>query len=263
MKWMVSEIKTSILERNLLSEQYINGRWVAFNRSQLLSHCLEKSNKKTSVILDLGCGNGRYSTLILKGTPKSCLLVGVDVYKEYIKEARKNNPRRNIMFLVADGQDLPFKNKCFDLTISKDLLHHVRHPFEVLREISRVSRGGVVIIEANKYNPIMLLNEKYGNHQHLSIQQLEHLTRYLQVDSFSLKQVHAYPFTLRLKSLNPIACIWNASVSIFLIVCNKVPYVSEFALRTFSFLFVPSFNILMTTAKLRLQTWISSRYTFI
>lgn len=195
-------------------------------------------------ILDLGCGEGKYSTLILKRTPNIRQLVGLDVSKEHIKKARIDNPHGNIEFLVADGQNIPFKNKCFDLTICKDLLHHVRHPSEVLKEISRVSRGQVVIIEANKYNPIMLLSEKYGNHQHLTVQQLELLARYLQVDLLSLKQVYAYPFTLRVQSFHPIACIWNSSASIFLIVCNIVPYLVELAFRSFSFLLVPSFNIL-------------------
>jgi SAM-dependent methyltransferase len=252
-KWMVGEAKTRIFERNLLSERYTNGRWVTFNRGQLLSHFFEESNMK-AFILDLGCGEGKYSTLILKGTPNIRLLVGVDVSKEHIKKARMDNGRGNIEFLVADGQNIPFENKCFDLTICKDLLHHVRHPSKVLKEISRVSRGQVVIIEANRYNPIMLLHEKYGNHQHFTVQQLKLLARYLQVGSLSLKQVHAYPFTLRLQSFDPIAFMWNSLVSLFLVVCNKVPCLAELVVKSFSFLLVPSFNILTTTYRVDLQT---------
>jgi SAM-dependent methyltransferase len=245
---MVGEKETRMLERNLRSERFTNGQWVAFNRGQLLSHFFEDevvSNMKTR-ILDLGCGEGKYLPLMLKSRHNVRLLVGVDVSREYIEKARTNNRHENIEFLVADGQNIPFKNKCFDLTICKDLLHHVMHPSEVLREISRVSQGRVVIIEANRYNPIMLLNEKYGNHQHFTVQQLEILARYLQIDFLSLKQVHAYPFNLRLNSFNPMAIMWNSFVSIFLIACNRVPYLADFAFKSFSFILVPSFNILMT-----------------
>jgi SAM-dependent methyltransferase len=206
----------------------------------------------------MGCGGGEYSSLILKRTPDIRQLVGLDVSRELVKKARIDDHSGNGEFLVADGQNVPFKNECFDLIICKDLLHHVRHPFEVLKEISRVSRGRVVIIEANKYNLIMLLNEKYGNHQHLTVQQLEFLARHLKVDAFSLRQVHVYPFTLRVQSFHPIACIWNASASIFLIACNMVPYLAELALRSFSFLLVPSYNVIIASMKQDRFNWINS-----
>jgi SAM-dependent methyltransferase len=246
--WIVSKVETRAFERNLLSERYTGGRWVTFNRCQLLANFFEKSNVKT-FILDMGCGGGEYSNLILKHTHDIRQLVGLDVSKELVRKARMDDHSGNGEFLVADGQNVPFKNECFDWIVCKDLLHHVEHPFKVLKEISRVSRGRVVIIEANKYNLIMLLNEKHGKHQHLTAQQLEFLARQLEVDAFFLKQVHAYPFTLRVQSFHPIACIWNASASIFLIACNRVPYLAQLALKSFSFFLVPSYNVIIASMK--------------
>jgi ubiquinone/menaquinone biosynthesis C-methylase UbiE len=183
----------------------------------------------------------------VKSASDNCLVVGVDVFKQYIKKAKLNNRDARVEFLVADGQHIPFRSKSFDFVICKDILHHIRHPSEALREISRVSLGEIVIIEANKYNLIMLLNEKYGNHRHLTVQQLKRFAYCFHVDSFSLKQVDAYPITLRLQSFKPMACVWNAFISIFLIACNKVPYFAEFGIRSFSSILVPSFNILTAT----------------
>lgn len=236
-----------MLNRNLLSDRYTDGRWVTFNRTRLLSLALENLDANASIVLDLGCGEGKYLPLLLKGLPNCHFVIGIDISPEYIKKAKIKNPRENIDFLIADGQNLPFKEKCFGLILSKDMLHHVRHPGQVLREIDRVSKGQIVIIEANKHNPIMLLNEKYGKHQHLTIQQLELLARsYLDTPFFSL-EAHEYPFTLRLPSLSPMAFVWNLLVSLSLIACNQIPFLAEFLYKTLSFLLVPSYYVLIMT----------------
>lgn len=41
-------------------------------------------------------------------------------------------------FVVADGENLPFKDKTFDYVISSHVLEHVNNPSIFLEEISRV-----------------------------------------------------------------------------------------------------------------------------
>jgi SAM-dependent methyltransferase len=205
---------------------------------------LKKLDRDATFVLDLGCGEGKYSSLLLKGLPNCRFLIGIDLSLEYIKKAKVNNPSENIEFLVADGQRLPFREKCFDLTISKDLLHHVKFPLRVLEEISRVSKKQLAIIEANRDNPIMLLNEKYGKHQHLTFQQLEFFARYLGC-RFSYIEANEYPITLRLLSFKSMALVWNLLMSLFLMASNQVPFVTEILLKTFCLIFAPSFNVLI------------------
>jgi ubiquinone/menaquinone biosynthesis C-methylase UbiE len=45
-------------------------------------------------------------------------------------------------FMVADGEDLPFKNKEFDYVISCHVLEHVENPAKFLDELSRVGKRG-------------------------------------------------------------------------------------------------------------------------
>jgi hypothetical protein len=112
-----------------------------------------------------------------------------------------------------------------------------------------VSKGQIVIIEANKHNPIMLLYEKYGKHQHLTIQQLELLVRnYLDTSFFSLK-AYEYPFTLRVPSVSPMACVWNLLISLTLNACNQVPFLAELLYKILSSFLVPSYNVLIIRVK--------------
>ena len=52
--------------------------------------------------------------------------------------------------------DLPFPDGSFDVAFEANLLHHVEDRTKVVREMARVSRRWVVLIEPNRYNPLML-----------------------------------------------------------------------------------------------------------
>jgi ubiquinone/menaquinone biosynthesis C-methylase UbiE len=46
-----------------------------------------------------------------------------------------------------DGQNLPFADRAFDVSLLVFVLHHTPEPLVVLREALRVARSGVVIVE--------------------------------------------------------------------------------------------------------------------
>lgn len=47
-------------------------------------------------------------------------------------------------FVVADGENLPFKDKTFDYVISSHVIEHVNNPSIFLEEISRVGKRGYI-----------------------------------------------------------------------------------------------------------------------
>ena len=51
---------------------------------------------------------------------------------------------------------LPFRPATFDLVFEANLLHHVKNRLIVVKEMAPVSRRWVVLIEPNRYNPLML-----------------------------------------------------------------------------------------------------------
>ncbi len=90
--------------------------------------------RKGASVLDLGCGNGRFS---VKVDPSN--YIGVDFSEELIKIARKNHPQAT--FLVADALNLPFDNNRFNLVYAIGLLHHIpsrRLRDRIIKETYRV-----------------------------------------------------------------------------------------------------------------------------
>ncbi|MBI4690187.1 MAG: class I SAM-dependent methyltransferase [Nitrospirae bacterium] len=58
---------------------------------------------------------------------------------------------------VMDACNLQFRDNSFDIVFCHGLLHHVEDMDKVIREMKRVSRKYVIILEPNRNNPIMFL----------------------------------------------------------------------------------------------------------
>ena len=79
---------------------------------------LKKFANRDFRILDLGCGSGE---LTLKLSPFFKEIIGVDPFDDYIKSAEKIKREadiKNVIFKVADGKNLPFKDEYFDIVFS-------------------------------------------------------------------------------------------------------------------------------------------------
>jgi ubiquinone/menaquinone biosynthesis C-methylase UbiE len=98
-------------------------------------------------ILDVGCGNGIFT---LRFTKAGAEVVGLD-FSPYLLH---QNPHRRL--ICGDATTLPFDDGSFETVFEANVLHHVRDRENVLREMFRVSRRYVVLIEPNRYNPLML-----------------------------------------------------------------------------------------------------------
>jgi ubiquinone/menaquinone biosynthesis C-methylase UbiE len=64
--------------------------------------------------------------------------------------------------------ELPIKDKIFDIVFSSNLLHHLDNPLLAVREMARVSKKLIILIEPNRNNPLMFMycglnnNERHG-----------------------------------------------------------------------------------------------------
>jgi len=85
---------------------------------------LVKENQK---VLDIGCGNGRFSELF----SDSVKYIGVDISEKMLAIAKERYPRRK--FILFDGLNLPFADESFDLVICIAVFHHL--PSEELRQV--------------------------------------------------------------------------------------------------------------------------------
>ncbi len=100
----------------------------------------------TGRILDVGCGNGIFTTRFATAETS---VVGLD-FSHYLLQ---QNPHSGL--IRGDATGLPFGERSFDVVFEANVLHHVPDREQVIREMSRVSRRYVVLLEPNRYNPIM------------------------------------------------------------------------------------------------------------
>ena len=78
----------------------------------------------TNRVLDVGCGSG---VLSLRLADHVDYMVGVDISSSMIRLARLHQARlkkRNVEFVVADIENLPFGEATFDFVVSNSALHH-------------------------------------------------------------------------------------------------------------------------------------------
>jgi len=97
-------------------------------------------------VLDLGCGHGDYSKR-LQDIGFEAIASDVDISRfRYKKE---------IDFQVCDiGESLPFSDSCCDYVLLMEVIEHIRNPYSLMTEISRVLRspGKLVISTPNILN---------------------------------------------------------------------------------------------------------------
>jgi ubiquinone/menaquinone biosynthesis C-methylase UbiE len=92
--------------------------------------------------LDVGCGTGAFSELILKRcAPKS--LTGIDPSPEQITYVGKHLPGGT--FQVADATAMPFPDGGFDVVASALVLHFIADRAAALGEMKRVLRPGGLV----------------------------------------------------------------------------------------------------------------------
>jgi SAM-dependent methyltransferase len=124
-------------------------------------------------ILDLGCGHGT-DAIILATFAKEVIGADIHKYKEWNLFEGKN-----IKFIQANSTKLPFADNTFDGVYLKDLLHHIRSGVDnTLEEIKRVTKpsGKIVILEANRYNPILFFyTTKIRGHDHFTQKEFKDL----------------------------------------------------------------------------------------
>jgi 2-polyprenyl-3-methyl-5-hydroxy-6-metoxy-1,4-benzoquinol methylase len=97
-------------------------------------------------ILDIGCGNGIFTTR-LAGIANR--VVGLDLFAHMLTD----NPHP--LRVQGSALRLPFGDKSFDIVFAANLLHHVDDPFSVLCEMARCASSHLILIEPNRINPVM------------------------------------------------------------------------------------------------------------
>src|SRR5262245_43754013 len=122
------------LDRMTLLDR-IHGSFVYKRRVNRLCHHLSAVLPERGRVLDIGCGDGLLSSMIMEDR-QGLEIVGIDVLLR---------PRTHIPVTEFDGTHVPFPDKSFDAVMFVDVLHHTHDPMIRLREAARVTRRAIVI----------------------------------------------------------------------------------------------------------------------
>jgi SAM-dependent methyltransferase len=92
--------------------------------------------------LDLGCGTGAFTDLILKqGAPAS--VIGVDPAPAQVEHAKKSFPTAD--FRVGNSMELPFNDNEFDVIASALVLHFIPDRQTAFAEMQRVAKSNGIV----------------------------------------------------------------------------------------------------------------------
>ena len=121
-------------------------------------------------VVDVGCGSGYFTRIIVHGLKGEGKVVGVDPDKALILEGEKIAKKEglsNIEFKVGSIYKIPLPDNYADLVVCHIVLCNIPRQFDAILEMKRVAKvcGKVVVIEPARgggiYYPDERLNELY------------------------------------------------------------------------------------------------------
>jgi ubiquinone/menaquinone biosynthesis C-methylase UbiE len=118
---------------------------------------IERENLTDFSVLDVGAGSGemlRYIAEFARETGRKASLTGIDL-NEISAAAIKHESREfpGISGVLGDAAKMPFADGAFDYTVCSLFTHHLPDEtvVEVLREMARVSRRGMFVIDLHRH----------------------------------------------------------------------------------------------------------------
>jgi len=109
----------------------------------LLSAHVDRS--AVSLVLDLGCGTGRFSELLAEHF--GVLVIAIDASRKMLDHARRKLVIENVVYQQGSAEALPLPDSCADLVFMSNVYHHLNDPAAVVLECHRVLRqAGYVCI---------------------------------------------------------------------------------------------------------------------
>jgi len=128
---------------------YIEGKrhelWWHRKRLSYIMSFLHESLGVTgaSTLLDVGCADGYYISLLSSSFGGKIECIGVDISRTYVKKAKKRNPGAD--FMVCDAENLPFVERFFNIVLCSEVLEHLLNPVNALSELLRVTKDDLII----------------------------------------------------------------------------------------------------------------------
>jgi len=147
-------------------------------RSRITADFLHENER----VLEIGPGEAVFDK-------SRCDYIGINISK-------RGSPQ-----VLADGQQLPFRDATIDAVVATEVIEHVRYPYKLLREIRRVTKpsGRVLLSTPNAATPVNriamaifgLFPDDRNIHDGQDVGHIHFFTR-----RYLLEAVHAEGFTV-------------------------------------------------------------------
>ncbi|HLC77767.1 MAG TPA: class I SAM-dependent methyltransferase [Candidatus Nanoarchaeia archaeon] len=119
-------------------------------RDYLLDKFSKYVNLDNCELLEVGCGNGRFASLL---GPKIKSYSGIEPDKEYLRIAKETTPRNvNAKYYHGKAEDISITNKKFDVILYAFSWHFIKDFDKAINEAKRLLKkeGIIVIYEPSK-----------------------------------------------------------------------------------------------------------------
>ncbi len=194
-----------------------------------ISSIASSIDKSGSSLLDVGCGCGDFIEKVQRGGLSA---FGIDVSATALKHARHRSPAS--MFLLADGERLPFKDHSFSCIVANGSLEHFQSPERGLHELSRVARSdGLLLLSvpnARFWPDVLGLYDGTGQIQEKAFS-LEEWSSVIRNCGFTIRSVakdHGPPI---LKNLSPLGIIRRILLKVACLAPLRYSYQLIFLIR--------------------------------
>jgi len=98
-------------------------------------------------VLDIGCGDSYFGEYLVE-KKKNIKYLGCDISEEALKMAKQRN--LDVIILdAAKGELIAFKDNEFDFVVMSELIEHVVHSEDILKEAARIAKKGVLVSTPN------------------------------------------------------------------------------------------------------------------
>jgi len=114
--------------------------WVKSERKLKGEPLFIKKDFKDKIVLDVGCGNGRYIPLCQEFGAKE--IIAIDLGKQVFDVKNQDINMNNVHLLQSDLLNIPLRKEIVDTIYSHGVLHHTPNPKESFRYLSNYLKIG-------------------------------------------------------------------------------------------------------------------------
>ena len=213
----------NFLSKNILYDDHFNSQHIVFKEPYKKYYEIIRFRIKNNMnVLEIGSGFGEHTEIILK---TNCSLTVSDISESCLNllKIKFSKSYKNSTYVLADIEDLPFKNNQFDAVCSAGVLSYGK-PNVVYNEIKRVLKpnGYFICVDSLNNNLIYKLN-RYINYLigSRSLSTIRHMP--------DIKKIQELKKNMNLKSITFFGVvIWTTPLIKFLLSDRLILIINNF-----------------------------------